>query len=97
VSGVPPNFELLPFLLMFYYIKCRKIVIFNQLGVQQNFFKALEGAANQKGLRNTGLGGRMCYRVYLKLTSFFLEQLQRCPRAENPNGLSPFSLESQIA
>jgi hypothetical protein len=34
---------------------------FNQLGVPQNFFKGLEGAANQKRLKNTRLGDRVCY------------------------------------
>jgi hypothetical protein len=48
MSGVPPNFELLPFLLMLYYIRYCKIVISNQLGVVQNIFKDLRGAANQK-------------------------------------------------
>ncbi len=43
------------FLLMFYYLKCCQIVIFNQLGVPPNFFKGMKGAANQKRLKNTGL------------------------------------------
>ncbi len=54
VSGTPPNFELLAFL-MFYYIGYRKIVIFNQLGVPPNFLKDLRGAANQKRLKNTDI------------------------------------------
>jgi hypothetical protein len=37
---VPPKLELLSFFLMVYYIRCRQIVIFNQLGVPPNFLKA---------------------------------------------------------
>jgi hypothetical protein len=43
------------FLLMFYYIRCRQIVIFKQLGVLPNFFKDPKGAASQKRLKNTDL------------------------------------------
>ncbi len=37
VSGVPPHLELLPFYWCFFYKKCLKIAIFNQLGVLPNF------------------------------------------------------------
>jgi hypothetical protein len=36
--------------------KCLQIVIFNQLEVPPNFLNGLKGAANQKRLKNTGLG-----------------------------------------
>ncbi len=51
---MPPNFELLPFL-MFYYVGCHKMSFFNQARVQPNFSKDLKGALNQKRLKNTGL------------------------------------------
>jgi hypothetical protein len=51
VSGVPPNLELL----MFYYMRCCKIVIFNPKMGAANLFKDLRGAANQKRLKNTAL------------------------------------------
>ncbi len=58
---MPPNLEFL-LLLMLYFIKWRQIVIFNQLGVPQNFFKDLKGAANKKRLKNTALqGGRLIF------------------------------------
>ncbi len=44
------------FLLKFYYIRCRYIVIFNQEGVPPNYFKGLKDAANQKRLKDTDLG-----------------------------------------
>jgi hypothetical protein len=48
------KFGITAFLLMFYYIGCRKIVNFNQLGVPPSFFKDLKGASNQTRLKNTG-------------------------------------------
>jgi hypothetical protein len=58
VSGVTPNLEFLSFLMIFYYIRCSHIVIFNQLRVPPIFFKDLKGYANQKRLKNTGLKSR---------------------------------------
>ncbi len=40
---------------MFYYIGCRQIVIFKQLGGRQIFFKGLRGAMKQERLKNAGL------------------------------------------
>jgi hypothetical protein len=42
------KFGITAFLLMFYYKRFEQIVIFNQLGVPQNLFNDLKGAANQK-------------------------------------------------
>ncbi len=53
VLGVPPNFKLVPF----YWCFTTQIVIYNQLGVPPIFFQYLRGAANQKRLINTALGG----------------------------------------
>ncbi len=52
---------------MFYYIRYRKIVIFNQLGVPLNMFKDLRGATNQKRLKNTALNRE----VLKKICNFF--------------------------
>ncbi len=52
------KFGVTAFLLMFYYIRCRQIVIYNKLGVPPIFFKGLKGAANQKRLKNTALEHR---------------------------------------
>ncbi len=57
------KFGITAFLSMFYYIRCLKIVIFNQLGVPSNFFKDLKGAANQKRLKNTALDAKIGVKV----------------------------------
>jgi hypothetical protein len=51
---VPPN------------IRCRKIVIFNRIGVPLNSFKGLKGATNIKKLKNTVL-----HNIWLTLQSSF--------------------------
>ncbi len=61
----PAKFGSTVFLLMFYYIRCHKIVIFNQSGVPPNFFKDLKGAADQKRLKNTVL--------FCKLKLFYMK------------------------
>jgi hypothetical protein len=47
------KFGVTAFLLMFHYIRCSQIVIYNQLGVAPNLFKVLKGAAIQKRLKKT--------------------------------------------
>ncbi len=70
MSGVPPKFELLPYYWCIYYIRYRKIVILNQLGVLPDFFKDLTDAANQKRLKNTVLQRK---HLYPNLKKWFFE------------------------
>ncbi len=49
------KFEIIAFLLVFYYIRCPQIFTFKRLS-GAIVFKDLKGVANQKSLKNTALG-----------------------------------------
>ena len=56
VSGVPPNIEFTTFF-SFFTTKGAPNCHFNEGKGAAKFFSVLQGAVNQKRLKNTGLGG----------------------------------------